>query len=46
MDPQAQRPVSFFAMVTDKRKAEKAKACLDYWRSNHRERKDHKIGGE
>ena len=25
MDPQAQRPVSFFAMVTDKRSAQKAK---------------------
>jgi hypothetical protein len=28
MDPQAQRPVSFFAMLTDKRKAEKAKVAL------------------
>ena len=25
MDPQAQRPVSFFAMVTDKRSVQKAK---------------------
>ncbi len=40
MDPQAQRPVNFFAMVTDKRKAEKAKACRrkrrEFWGSGRR----------
>ena len=37
MDPQAQRPVSFFAMATDKRNAEKVKVSFDYWRSTSRE---------
>jgi hypothetical protein len=27
MDPQAQPPVTFFGMMTDKRKAQKAKVC-------------------
>lgn len=27
MDPQAQPPVTFFAMVTDKRNTEKVKVC-------------------
>ena len=29
MNPQAQRPLSFFAMVTDKRNAQNAKVCHD-----------------